>query len=283
LIFNKKLYQAGVHRIKDIVRDHKFLTTKELNELYHSNISFLEYGGILNAIPKSWKTYVKNADIELTGEEHIYYIDRITLTCKGIYNELVEKIYTIPEEYPNSWSKELNIQIDELDWIESYQDCVKWTISNKLRSFYYQFRMKDIMTNSKLYKMKIKETAKCNWCENIHQDMIHLFWDCVESRNIWYQLEHWLNSELTQGNLKIEIGMIFLYDIEAGNLTNIINLIVLITCRYIYVSKCLDNKLNFMELLFRIYEIRDIEFNIANSKGKLSYHRKKWKSICQKE
>jgi len=281
LVFNKKLYQAGVCYIKDIVKDHRFLTTGELNEFYHLNISFLEYGGILNAIPKTWKSCIKNKNIEVKGEEYVYYIDKISLTCKGIYNEIIENIYTLPEEYPISWARELNVFIDEIDWIENFQECIKWTLSNKLRSFYYQFRMKDIMTNSKLYKMKINDTAKCNWCENSHQDMKHLFWECIESRKIWTQLEHWFNENLTQGGLKIEICMIFLYDIEAGNLTNIINLIVLITCRYIYVNKCLDLKLNFIELIHRIKEIRDIEFTIAQSKGKLLYHNKKWLNLLQ--
>jgi len=283
MVFNKKLYQAGVKYLKDIVRENKLLTIRELYELYKVDISFLEYGGIINAIPKEWKKYIKVEYHQMDSLDYQYYVDQTPLTCKGIYNEYIKRIHTLPEQYPISWAKELNIYIDELDWIESYQDCLKWTISTKLRSFYYQFRMKDIMTNSKLCKMKIKDNSGCNWCNNPYQDMKHMFWECVEVKNIWEKLEHWLNRELTYGGLKIEIEMIFLLDIEAGNLTNIINLIVLITLRYIYVNKCLDKKLYFEELLHRIEEIKDIEYKIAQYKGKIAYHKRKWLSIFIKD
>jgi len=283
MIFNKNMYKAGVRYIKDIVKKGKFLQLTELNEMYDVNISFLEYGGILNAIPKGWKTYIKNIEVSCNYLEYEFYVNKIELTCKGIYKEYIEKAYTLPEEYPMSWSKELKVYIDELDWIESYPNCMKWTISTKLRSFYYQYRMKDIMTNSKLQKMRIKDSASCNWCNNNSQDMIHLFWECIESRNIWYEIEKWINLKLTNGNLKIEKELIFLFDIEAGNLTTIINLLILITCRYIYVNKCLDKRLNFIELVHRIMEVQDIEYHVARKKGKLAYHYKKWQNICQKE
>jgi len=285
MVFNKKLYEADVRYIKDILHNGKFLTIENIRQKYHVDISFLEYGGLINAIPRDWKKYLKNNCIELEGDQteikHLYYIDRISLSCKGIYNEYIKRICILPEEYAHSWANELGIFIDDLDWIECYPEVMKWTISTKLRSFYYQYRMKDIMSNSKLFKMKLKPSAQCNWCDNSSQDMVHLFWECTESKNIWSKLEDWLNVHLTNGNLEIKKEMIFLFDIEAGNLTNIINLITLITCRYIYVNKCLDIRLYFKELLHRIVEIKNIEYSIAQSKDKLMYHKKKWLNLCQ--
>jgi len=283
MIFNKKMYKAGIRYVKDIVKNGRFLYLNELAEIYDVNISFLEYGGIINAVPRGWKKYIVNNEVSCEDEEYVFYVNKIELTCRSIYKEYIEKSYTLPEEYPMSWSRELNVYIDELDWIESYPECMKWTISTKLRSFYYQYRMKDIMTNSKLHKMNIKNSARCDWCNCNNQDMIHLFWECIDSRNIWYELENWINIELTEGNLKIERELIFLFDIEAGNLTTIINLLILITCRYIYVNKCLDKSLNFMELKHRIKEVQDIEYNVAQRKGKITYHNKKWQNICQKD
>jgi len=285
VVFNKKLYDAEVRYVKDIMHEGKFLSLEALKQKYHVDISFIEYGGIVNAIPGEWKKYLKfmfsEGDVNQTEITHMFYIDKIILTCKGIYNEYIKRICILPEEYALSWAKELGIYIDELYWIESFPEVMKWTLSTKLRSFYYQYRMKDIMSNSKLHKMKLKPNAHCNWCNNTYQDMVHLFWECTESRNIWRKLEAWLNTNLTNGNLEIKKEMIFLFDIEAGNLTNIINLITLITCRYIYVNKCLDLRLYFQELVHRIKEIKSIEFNIAQFKGKLIYHNKKWLNLGQ--
>lgn len=41
-------------------------------------------------------------------------------------------------------------------------------------------------------------------------------------------------------NFKIENQLIFLYDIEADNFMNILNFIVFLIARYIYVCKCID-------------------------------------------
>ena len=136
------------------------------------------------------------------------------------------------------WSRELGCTIDVIDWTESYPECMKWTICTKLRAFYFQYRMQDIMTNSKLYKMNLnmlKTDPKCDWCTSTTQDMIHLFWECKYVTKLWIDLTNWINSWLDNGHLEIKKEMVFLFDIDAGNYTTIINLLMLISLRYIYM------------------------------------------------
>ena len=140
--------------------------------------------------------------------------------------------------------KTLNTKIDEWDWYESFTECTKWTISTKLRSFYFQLRVADIMTNHKLVKMKIKTDQSCNWCECEDQTIVHLFWECPIIKEIWYELSQWMSNVL-KNLLEIKMELIFLHDIEAGNVTTIINLIVLIVSRYIYTSKCVNQRPTF--------------------------------------
>ena len=90
------------------------------------------------------------------------------------------------------WEKILNINIDEWDWYNSYVDCISWTVSTKLRSFYYQLRSADIMTNHKLVTMRIKTDASCHWCSCKDQRMLHLFWECDIVHDIWEQLSLWI-------------------------------------------------------------------------------------------
>ena len=77
----------------------------------------------------------------------------------------------------------------------------------------------------------------CEWCGHEKQDMIHLFWHCPKSQSIWMFIQDYINTTI-KCKLEIPCELIILFDIEAGNLTRIFNLILLITCRYLYVSKC---------------------------------------------
>ena len=69
-----------------------------------------------------------------------------------------------PEKHASYWAEKLELYIDDINWIEEYVQCTKWTISTGLCSFYYQFRMGDIMCNSKLVKMKKVKNTNCEWC-----------------------------------------------------------------------------------------------------------------------
>ena len=106
-------------------------------------------------------------------------------------------------------------------------------------------------------------------------------WDCAIVYDIWKQLEKWLNTMLIEGHLIIEKEMVFLFDIEAGAYTVIINLLLLITHRYIYVCKCLEEKPNFLGLLHKIKSVENIECSIAKDKGSLVYHYKKWRLVIE--
>ena len=186
----------------------------------------------------------------------------------------MEKI-EYPEKYATYWSKLLDIEIDEIDWINMYEECVTWTISVKLRSFYYQYRMRDIMCNSKLYKMGKVPSMECEWCGHDKQDVTHLFWYCPKSQIIWNFIQQYINDTMNC-ELEIKCELIILFDIEAGNLTRIFNLIMLITCRYIYICKCIGELPSCNGVLRKIKDIETLERMISINNNKLSLHLKKW-------
>ena len=134
------------------------------------------------------------------------------------------------------------------------------------------------MTNQKLVKMKTKEDPTCSWCTNNVQDLIHLFWECTKVNFLWLELSQWV-STCIGCNLEIKKELIFLHDIEAGNYTVIINLIILIATRYIYVCKCLDILPTFKGIIKKISEIEYLERKISIENGKLYSHNKKWRQL----
>ena len=200
-------------------------------------------------------------------------VDIYSYNCKETYAELLQRILCLPEQYVVRWEEILETEIDEIDWYNSYIDCLTWTISAKLRSFYYQLRVGDIMTNSRLVKMKLKDNANCAWCPCIKQTILHLFWEFKVVKEIWDTISIWLSGCLNN-NIEIKKALIFLYNIEAGNYTRIINLIVLIVSRVLYVCKCLDVTPTFLGVLKKISEIEYIERTISKKNNQLYKHNK---------
>ena len=81
------------------------------------------------------------------------------------------------------------------------------------------------MCNTKLVKMKKINSAECEWCGYQTQSLTNLFWDCPVSKKLWAKIEHLINN--TFGcKLEIKKELVFLFVIEAGHLTNKIDLIL---------------------------------------------------------
>jgi len=276
VFFKKSWYQHGIKTLEDLIVNNRWITPAELSTKTGLNINFLDLMGLIKSMPVYWNFHIENENYETCK----YKIDTIELSCKQLYTSLIDKYVIYPEQYAFFWRDQLHIEIDELDWIENYIDVFNWTVSTKLRSFMYQLRMNDIMCNHKLFKMKKREDSCCDWCKAPKQDVIHLFWECKYVNKLWHDITMWINENL-QCELVIRKELVFMYDIEAGNLTRIINLIILICCRYIYVKKCLNELPVFQGAVHKILQTEKIERGISISKNKLHLHFKKWNQLSK--
>ena len=85
--------------------------------------------------------------------------------------------------------------------------------------------------------------------------------------------------------LEIKKELIILFDIEAGNLTKIFNLILLITksCRYIYVCKCIGETPSKYGAIKKIKYVERLERQISRNNNQLYLHLKKWGKFAPEE
>ena len=124
--------------------------------------------------------------------------------------------------------------------------------------------------------MTIKSDPSCEWCKNENQTSIHLFLECPQIQPIWDQVSDWLREKLNC-LLIIKMELIFLHHIEAGNFTIMINLIILVVTRYIYVCHCIDKHPSFTMAHRQIVDLEPIERCIAKKNDTLFKHNKKWR------
>lgn len=67
---------AGIYFIDDLLDNNRFMSLEIFNEKYNIDVNFVEYYGIVNAIPRDWKLILR---------EHNEHIVMINNTYIDIY------------------------------------------------------------------------------------------------------------------------------------------------------------------------------------------------------
>ena len=153
------------------------------------NKYFMHWRGIVDAIPASWKQFFKIGFIRdrckkkgyiLMHEYNESHIDK--MTSKIIYRTLVQRIQKPPTSQVN-YKNELNVL--DTDWSNIYLMPFKASHDVRTRIFQYKINLNCLMTNSRLFKMKIVDNVNCSLCSNFPETLKHIFWDCTYAINIW--------------------------------------------------------------------------------------------------
>ena len=270
--FYKKAFNAGIIYIKDILNNNnRFFSYQELCDKYSDNVlTFLEYYGIIEAVPKAWKQ--KFGQEILMEEPNIYeHIADKKLSTKCIYLKLSDE-ENIIEQLCHRWNTKyyLNTCVEELR--KCFININRITLSTKHRSFLYRLLHLAIITNKDLLLWKMLETDKCTFCNVEVETILHLFCSCNAVRLLWSNIKQWIyNTTQEVLDLNDHNTILCNYDNE------LLNHIVVITMQYIYRSRCLKEIPNFRFLKSLIIDTYYIEKKIAKNNDR---HRKKWSKLC---
>ena len=120
--FYKAWVSKGILRIKDILNAHdNFLSFQELKDTFHIRGTFLDYGGLLAAIPKDWKNATLHGNQEHTNEPTVTQLivgkvsakyARLMFAEKSFCPSLINESYlrekkSLIEPYMSFYSKSL--------------------------------------------------------------------------------------------------------------------------------------------------------------------------------
>ena len=271
-----KCAKAGFHSLYDFIDvngDFKVFNDLDIDGL-NSN-DYIRWLGLLNAIPIEWRRWIRNDhnvpdNITVTGLNLLQgFIPIFKIKSRDVYLMYTKTRDTIPvsQYYLKNKYDILDNECKDI-FIMPY----KTTLDSKLRWFQYKITHNILPTNSWLLKVKIVNDDHCNLCNQSEETIHHLFNECNVTNSFWNEMQALFKFIPTLSMFNKLYGV---YDKKIPNRI-IINQILLIARRHIYISRCHKSYPSIHALKNMIHDTIKLEYEIAQRRSKLDIHLQKW-------
>ena len=274
-IYDMYLINKGIVKVGDIInetgRPLNWFEAKEKFLLHDSKL--LSWLGLLSCIPAIWKSKL----VAEQGQSNIRSAMKkpLGITCRTTYHTLLAPLIR-PATAQNTLETSLNLH--DPDWKKIYMLPRLTTIESSLRSFQYKILNNILYLNDGLYKFKAVPSPLCSLCKLENESLVHLFCQCMETRKLWHQLQTWFPGPKKLPDLEPQPILLGMWRENSSDYT-LINHIILLFKRYIYLSKNHQNSLHLRGFIAFIKNIETIEQHIARNRGKLDLHYCKWNAL----
>ena len=248
---------------------NQFLTFKDFTDKFCISTTFLDYAGIIAAIPKLWKDAFRSGTSFTNNQERA--ATNKVVTPKKIRLLLAEKSFFPPvvERY---------LEEQKLKPKEVYELPFKITIENKLRSFQFKLTHNLIPTNQLLFKMKIKTSHNCERCESPNETISHIFYDCCKVSALWKLVIQWWNRKRLENMNPNRNEILYGYKPEYPHYYAF-NHFLLIAKYYIHLARIKSELLNINVFLALLQNKIQSEKEIAVRNNAYETYKNKWTTL----
>ena len=189
-IYYKTWVNKSILKISDLLdTDDHFLSFENFKCKFGVRCTFLDYAGVVAAIPEAWKSEIVGNIAKGDGEplKTLSNGHAISSTRKARLM-LAESSFSPP-------IVEINLKKQVPNVKAFYELPFKVTVENKLRSFQFKLIHNIIPTNLSLYKMTIKDSPRCNRCLFQNETLFHMFCECPDVKIFWKDVIMWWNTK----------------------------------------------------------------------------------------
>ena len=240
--------------------------------------TFLDYAGVLAAIPKAWKSEIVGNIAKGDGEPlKILSNGHAISSTRKARLMFAERSFSPP-------IVEINLKKQVPNVKAVYELPFKVTVENKLRSFQFQLIHNIIPTNLSIYKMNIKDSPRCNRCLFQNETLVRMFCECpgnlLETFKIfWKDVIMWWNTKRPDNIDPNSIEILYGYKPEITSFYAL-NHYLLIAKYHVYLARnqsetpCLHVFLALLESKIKC------ERQMAIKNSNYEKYRAKWTTLC---
>ena len=281
LIFYRKLYDLGIIYIKDLLNENgNFLNYQEMAEKCNTSFNYLQYMGIIHAIPHSWKQKLlePGEEIESMVPSHkkLANLLHFKKVPREIYREMITSCVDIPTTPLIKWNVYFHGGITQDLFLDSFKIISHMSLSSETQYFQFRLLHRILATNETLFGWKLIDSDICSFCEEEIETLCHIFLECEVVKIFWCQLKSWINKKL---NVNIPITNIeIIFGTNNMDLIFVDNLYILAK-QYIYKSRCTKQFPTLRKYCYYIREYVTMEKCIAEQNNSQSSFDAKWKTL----
>ena len=175
---------------------------------------YFKWMQLVDALPSKWRTIIRNSGPSNLSREmlskHCLYTESnsklsvLHLSCRAIYNKLLEKIVAIPTSVQYWEDKVVDSDHEEIEWSTVYLLPRFATIDSYTGAFQYKIINNALFLNKKLSAMGVTESPECSLCNQEAETAIHLFCQCPVTSELWEELQGCLGPNVTLPRLTVK-------------------------------------------------------------------------------
>ena len=174
-VFYKTYLERGTFSLKDLEFEKDNVHSFEFQKSEGLNTNFLTWTALRSSIPKERLSSLPRAEFDPmvfknNGKDFVVYSAR----CKQFYSVLISgKV-----KEPSSFKK----MVADCDISTSVQDVYKipYTVASETYVWSFQFKILNriLFTKAKLFKIGLKKSGKCSFCNTHEEGLYYLFFNC---------------------------------------------------------------------------------------------------------
>ena len=163
-----------------------------------------------------------------------------------------------------------------VDWPNIYSLLYLTTLDTYNRQFQYRVLHNYICVNENLHRWKVLDSSRCSLCFIEKETVEHIFCLCPHAITFYAQIKQWcvtFNIELPALNYR----NIVLCDIPENEENRLLKCILILTYKKLLFSQRSEPaSLTLCNFMRTVKSLEATEYKVAQNKGKLSFHLKKW-------
>lgn len=274
VVFYDVALQAGVLCVYNIwnVISRRFLTFQEFTTIYGPCLSFLQYYGLVSAIPKPWVAQLRNAYYVL--EDHVYPFETISDKISlHIYNKLTHNPDSL-SALMAKWKDKLQIDFVKEEFFEHFSRIYVLVPDIKCRNFQFRYLHRTVFCADILYKWKLVDSPRCLYCHNELETMEHLFYSCAEVSRFWEMFVSWYEAT-TDTEIFISLENVSFCNHEI----DIVNTLIIMAKQFLFSRRIAERPPNIYLFRDKVKMVIKLERDFALKKRRYKPFVKKWKNL----
>ena len=199
--------------------------------------------------------FLKKNRIQTTTTDRPYILNHVkVLLCpqKGasIFYKSVNLDRQNTHTMKGKWNEDLNIRIDNDTWATIFHSFYNLNNNNLI---WFQTKVLYRILGTKVYlkKVGISEQYLCSLCKHQPETLVHLFFECAKSQEIWKSLEIYINLKTRKVLHFSKLTVLLGYLLQDQN-AHPLNLVIVTTKQYIFETSKLNTQLSMTNLLYKL-------------------------------